>query len=239
MFPAEYIKHAQSKDDILVKRYWDKLDIELRNEGYALNLNDLQDRLRIYSIEAGGYGMVAPSLSLGKERGVQNFYLDRAEDTAIANVSVHMERNRAGSKLELMYDKDANRLFYITKLISINPLSWRTGQNSSSKEQMYIECNKFLDGEGRMKVKGNAIKEFMLWANMEMEDLKIHCYIEDGLKLGLLSVLTDGGVQFVPTGTMMGKGKENVFAYLKAGGLNEPVYIAVSKECEKLWKDND
>lgn len=239
VFPAEYIEYPTTKAQVLVKRYWDKLDITLRNEGYALNQNDLQDKLRIYIIEAGGYGMIAPSYVVGKEKGVYNFYLDKPEEVAKENVTIHMQRNKAGAKLETMYDKDSNRLFYVTKMISMSPLSWRTGQNSSPKEQMYIECNKFLDGEGRTRVKREAINEFMRWAEMPMDDLKIHCYLEDGLKLGLFNVLSDGSIKFVPTATILGKGKDNAFAFLKSGGENEPVYKAVSKECELLWKDNN
>lgn len=239
VFPEERVEYAQTKDKVLVKRYWDKLDIELRNDGYTLNCNNLQDRLRLYIIEAQGYGFIAPSFTVAKETGTFSFYLDKIEETAKENVSVHKERNKAGALLDLLAEKDSNKLFYITKLISLHPLTWRTGQNSSPVEQMYIEVNNFLNGEGKQKVKSAAIAEFNRWADAELEDLKIHCYIEDGLKLGLLSILTDGAYQFVASGTIMGKGKEYVFSYLKAGGDNEPVYQALSKQCESLWKDND
>ncbi len=236
VFRAEYITGIDG-----IKRYaptyFDELKLELRNEGYTLNSNDVRDRLKQYIIEAGGYGLIAPSLERAKE-GNYAFYLDKAAETAKENSSIYIRRDEAGALLNLMFKKNSNRLFYVTKMISGNPLQWRTGQNATPLELLYMECTKYINGEGIDRKKGEAIDRFILLAEMDMDDLKIDCYINDGFRMGLLSSSSDGVITHVPSGTTMGRGKPNVFAYLKAGGESEPVYNALQKDVEAEWKDN-
>jgi len=235
VFPAEY---AEDQNGIkrLVPRYWDKLSIQLRNEGYTLNTTKIEDRLKQYILEAGGYGMVAPSLQVAKDSGQYSFYVDKVEETSKDEAQELVDRDEAGAKLYDMYKKNTDKLFYITKLISAYPLQWRAGINATSSHLMYKECTNYLNGEGIEKRKKDAIKRFIDLEQTHIDDLKIQCYVNDGFRMGKLSIATDGTITHTPTGTVLGKGVGNVIAFLKAGGEAEPIYIALSKECEAEWK---
>ena len=93
-----------------------------------------------------------------------------------------------------------------------------------------------MDGEGIEKNKRDAINRFIELANQDIDDLKIHNYINDGFRKGWLSTGTEGTITYTKTSTVLGKGSANVFAYLKAGGVNEPVYVELSKLCEQEWQ---
>jgi hypothetical protein len=228
------------EDNKVVPAFWDSLSVQLTNSGSAYISTNLRDRLIAYVAAAGGYSMVAPSLAAAQASGKQAFYFDAEDDSSKDRVSLSRERNKAGALLETMLDKNPNKLFYVTKLISTNPLHWKTGKNGTPANVQYEHCEKFLNGEGKLKNKGEAISRFMTLASTkkDMDDLRIECYIEDGLKLGQLQVQTDGSIIHVPTQTPLGKGKDNLFAFLKAGGESEPVYKALSAAIEKEWKED-
>jgi len=234
VFPAEYTDDGNGIKR-LTTRYWDKLTIELRNEGYTLNVSNTEDRLRQYIIEAGGYGMIAPNLEAAK-KGTQLFYLDKVSETSVEDAKILIDRDEAGALLRDMYKDQRTKLFYVTKMLSSYPLQWKTGTNGTSEALMYTECTNFMDGKGTEPRKKEAIKRFLSLAEMHPDDLKIHCYVNDGLRLGLLSTGTDGTITHTPSSVVLGRGINNVFAYLKAGGENEPIYIALANACEEEWK---
>lgn len=234
VWPVTYIEDVNGIKRV-TPTYWDKLEMVLRNEGYTLNCSTTEDRLKQYIIEAGGYGLIAPSLERAKN-GNFSFYLDKVSDTAKDSASLHIIRDKAGSLLSKMLEKDSTKLFYVTKLISAYPLQWKTDTAVTPHELMYIECTEYLNGEGIEKRKGDAIGKFIELANMDIDDLKLHNYINDGFRRGLLSTGTDGTIAHVSTGTTLGKGIANVFSYLKAGGPAEPIYVDLSKDCESDWQ---
>jgi hypothetical protein len=217
---------------------WDSFELELTNYSHILMSDNLKDRIIAYIAAAGGYSMVASSLSVAQTTGKYLFYFDSTEESASDRISLSRERNKAGALLELMLDKNTNKLFYVTKLISKNPLQWRTGTNASPVNLMYEACERFIEGEGKITSKKDAIEKFLSLASpkKDQDDLRIECYIQDGFLLGQLLVQTDGTVVHVPTHTPLGKGGDNLFAYLKAGGESEPVYKALAAAVEKEWK---
>lgn len=233
VFKEEY---SQDENGIrrISPRYWDKLTLTLRNEGYYLNINNIEDRLRLYIIEAGGYGLVAPSLEKAKGSGY-TFYLDKVEDTAKEEAKDFIDRDKAGASLAIMYEKDQNKLFYITKLISAYPLQWKKTLDGSVPALMYRECTNYLNGEGIQKSKKEAIKYFNELCKQDIDALKLKCMVSDGFKNGALSIDSTGSITFTPTNTNLGKGESNVLAFLNAGGENEPIYQQLLTQCEQYW----
>lgn len=226
--------------DKVLPTFWDSLTIQLTNAGSAYLSTNIKDRLIAYVAAAGGYSMVAPSLAAAQASGKQAFYFDAEDDSSKDRVSLSRERNKAGALLENLLDKNPNKLFYVTKLISNNPLHWKTGKNGTPANVQYEHCEKFLNGEGKLKNKGEAITRFISLASpkKDMDDLRIECYIQDGLKLAQLQVQSDGSIIHVPTQTPLGKGTDNLFAFLKAGGESEPVYKALAAAIEKEWRED-
>jgi hypothetical protein len=234
IFPAVWVEDQNGIRKI-TETYWDKLGLVLRNEGYTLNTSNTEDRLRQYIVEAGGYGLVSPSLDRAKN-GNFSFYLDKVSDTAKEGASLRILRDKSGAMLSKMMEKDHTKLLYITKLISAYPLQWKKDPEVTPLELMYMECSDFMDGEGIEKNKRNAIGRFIELASQDIDDLKVHNYINDGFRKGWLSTGTEGTITYTKTSTVLGKGTPNVFAYLKAGGPAEPVYVELSKLCEQEWQ---
>lgn len=226
---------APQKTDVGTENtFWDTLAISLTNAGIAFLDNNLTDKLKAYIAGAGGYSMVAPSLSAAKASGRYMFYFDSEEESAAERITVSKLRNKAGGKLETLFDTNSNKLFYITKLAAKHSLHIRKGQNATPNTVMYDICEKFLNGEGKIGNRQEACTQFLKWDAAKLDDLRNICYLEDGISLSQIQLNSEGQFVFMPTGVVLGKGKDNALATL-AAGTNEQVYKALVALCEKEW----
>jgi hypothetical protein len=230
------IQTVVKEGDRIAGTIWDTLTIKLDNAGIALMDDNLTDRLKAYVASAGGYGLVAKSISEAKREGRYMFYFDSIEESAADRISAAKIRNKAAAKLETLYDNNTNKLFYITKLISKNPLQYMVGKNGTPNTVLYEVCDNFINGTGKVGNKYEACQQFIKLVDEKLDDLRIKCYLQDGMLLGKIQVNSEGNYIFVPTGTALGKSKEAVLASL-AVGISEPVYEALSNACETHWKN--
>jgi len=213
--------------------YWDDIYLDLDNYGYALDERDIKDLLIIRAIEAGGCALIATSYEEAASTSNYRFYLDKRVDTSAVKVSGKKLRDKAGQEL-LKLEKDYNKMFYVTKLISMDSLYYRKGGNVTPADILYDDCSKFIDGEGTIKSKEAASTKFLEYCKLDLDELKLRCMIQDGTAMRYLSYKPDGSIYYMATGTPMGKTVAECISLLK-DPLSQQVYIQLRDQVEKDW----
>ena len=218
-----------------IPTYWDSITLKLDNHGQALNPERLVLDLLIMKIaEAGGFAIVAPSLTVAAETNKYKFYLDKREAAAEIQISPKIMRDKAGKELLKMYEGDANKLFYVTKLVSLDSLFYRKGSNSTPLAVLYNDSSRYLDGEGMEKSKTTAATKFLEYCKMDLEELRLRCMIKDATTRQYLSFKADGTIYHNRTSTPIGKNVADCIVYLK-DPLNQSVYEMLKEDVEKEW----
>jgi hypothetical protein len=219
-----------------ISSYWDDITLELDNHGQVLDERDIRDVLLIKIAEAGGFSLIAPSYETAAESGKYKFYLDKRSKSSSIKVSGRKLRDEAGSALLKLYKGDSNKLFYITKLVSLDSLYYRIGKNNTPLDVFYDDCSRYLDGEGIEKSKEEASKKFIEYCKLEMDELRLRCMVKDGTALRMLSYKPDGSIYYIPTGTPMGKTVPECIVFLK-DPLNQDIYKALNEDLQKAWSE--
>lgn len=217
-----------------VDTYWDTFVLKLSNDGLILDGGSTKDLLLINAIEAGGFSMVAKSYEEALEHsGQYKFYLDKRQDTSAIKVVDRKIRDKAGAKLTTLSEKDSNKLFYITKIISTDSLFFKSGKNSTPLDVFYKECSDFIDGLTPAMDKVEACEAFIRYAGMSLEELKARCVYKDAMTLHFLTI-KDQDVYHIKTGTILGKNVEEAVVFL-LNAANVTVYTTLSEQCQKQW----
>lgn len=219
-----------------IATYWDDVTLELDNHGQVLDERDIRDVLLIKIAEAGGFSLIAPSYEVAAENGKFKFYLDKRSKSSAVKVSGRKLRDEAGAALLKLHKGDANKLFYVTKLVSIDSLYYRTGKNHTPLDVFYDDCSRYLDGEGIEKSKEEAARKFIEYCKMEMDELRLRCMVKDGTATKLLSYKPDGSIYYLATGTPMGKTIPECIVFLK-DPLNQDIYKGMKDQLEKTWSE--
>jgi hypothetical protein len=216
-----------------IPTYWDSVEIKCSNSPIYLDPKNPHDVVLLYAIKAGGFAIVAPSLEAAKHASESpKFYLDKEEETAGVKTELKKLRNQAGAELQRLFDKDQNKLFYVTKLCAINSLSYR---KTTPNDIMYDDCDKYINGETVDKNKKMTAEKFLEYAKSELASLRVQAIVRDATEMHLLTYKQDGQLYYNKTGTPMGKGVLDVVLFLQ-NPLNNDVLTHISEEVEEEWK---
>lgn len=199
--------------------YWDTLELKLDNKGIIFQETNIKDLLIMSIIEAGGFPTVAKSYkdALENPRSSQvKFYFDRKTNTAEVKTSEKRVRDEAGAKLLALYEKDSNKLFYITKLLTTQSGYIKTGKNATPIDIMYDECSNYIDAlvpEVNSKEEGS--KKFLEYNKMKLNELIARVLVKDGLIYGKL-MYKESNLIHTFNHTILGKNAEDAVLYMLA-----------------------
>lgn len=215
------------------EQFWGKIVLVCGNEPVFLDpVNDVYDLIKLKAIEAGGFSMIAKSLEEAKRKPVPpKFYLDKYEDSAVIKTEVKKLRDQAGAELYKLFTKNANKLFYVCKVIDPNSVQYK---KSTPLDIMYENMSNYIDGLTVDKDKKKTAGRFLEIAGLDMESLKLRSLVKDSTFYKFISTKADGFIYHVSSNTMMGKNPTEVVEFLK-NPLNEAVLTDLIQNCEKFW----
>jgi hypothetical protein len=213
--------------------FWEKIKIRCGNEPVFLEPDkDPYDLIRLYAIEAGGFSIVAKSLEEARKMAVSpKFYLDKLEETASLQTEVKKLRNKALGELEKLFNKNQNKLFYVTKLLDPNSTQYK---RSTPHDIFYDNMDKYINGDLFEKDKTKTAQRFLDAAALDMETLKIRAIVKDSSWYKFISTKSDGFIYHMQSSTMLGRNTLDVVEYLK-NPLNEEILMDLTKNVEKYW----
>jgi hypothetical protein len=213
--------------------FWSKIDIKCGNDPVFLDPSDPFDLIKIYAINAGGFSQIAKSYedARSKPKPVK-FYLDKFEETIATKTESKKLKNKALSELQKLYDKNANKLFYVAKLVDIAGAQYK---KNTPNDVLYDNMDTFINGEGSEKSQSRAAQNFINAADMDMETLKLKCLVKDSIYYKIFVTRSDNFIYHKTSGTMLGRNQEEIVEYLK-NPLNEPVLVEITKKVESYWK---
>ena len=213
--------------------FWGKIVMRFSNEPVYLDpVGDPYDLIKLRSIEAGGFSTVAKTLAEARTNSPKfKFYLDKYEETASIKTEVKKMRNRALSELQKLYDKNANKLFYICKVIDSNSTQYK---KSTPLDIMYDNMDKYINGETVDKDKRKTAEKFLETTALDMETLKLKSLIKDGNFYKVIATRGDGNIYHMKSGSMLGKNPSDILLYLK-NPLNEEILLDITSTVEKYW----
>jgi len=213
--------------------FWDKIKIRCGNEPVFLDPEkDPYDLIKLYSIEAGGFSIIAKSLEEARSKSTPpKFYLDKLEDTASTKTEVKKLRNKALSELQKLFDKNQNKLIYVARLLDPNGAQYK---KSTPNDIVYDNMDKYINGDLMEKNKTKTAERFLETANLDMESLKIKAIVKDSAYYKFISTKADGFIYHMSTTTLLGRNQADVVEYLK-NPLNEEILIDLTKKVEKYW----
>ena len=213
--------------------FWDKIKIRCGNEPVHLEPNtDPYDLIRLYAIEAGGFSIVARSLEeANKMPTPPKFYLDQLEESSSVKTEVKKLRNLALSELHKLYNKNANKLLYIARVLDINSSQYK---KSTPNDVVYDNMDKYINGELTEKDKSKCAQRFLDAVNLDMETLRIKAIVKDSAFYKFIATKADGFIYHMQTVTLLGRTQLDVIEYLK-NPLNEELLVDLTKKVEKYW----
>ena len=216
--------------------FWESPEMKIELDNYERVLDDTNpfSALKILAIRAGGYEDISDSLEhVKKSNPKKNYYLDVEEETMASKTEVKKLRNRAGGKLQTLYDKNNTKLFYITKLIATTPTQIK---RSTPQDVLYDICDKFISGDLYDSKKRLRAQEFLNLEAKDLGTLKIEAVLNDAIKgYKLISMKSDGMIYHMETGAAMGKNMAQIVEYVK-NPLNQDVWDNLQQEVEEYWK---
>jgi hypothetical protein len=213
--------------------FWSKITMRFGNEPVYLDpVTDPYDLIKLRAIEAGGFSIVAKSLEVARNSSVPyKFYLDKYEETASIRTEVKKLRNKALSELQKLFDKNANKLFYICKVIDANSTQYK---KSTPLDVMYENMDSYINGDTVDKDKRKTAGKFIEIAALDMETLKLRAIVKDANFYKLISTRGDGYIYHLKSGTMLGKNPSDVVMFLK-NPLNDEILSELTLTTEQYW----
>jgi hypothetical protein len=213
--------------------FWSKITMRFSNEPVYLDpVSDPYDLIKLRGIEAGGFSIVAKSLEAARNSAVPyKFYLDKYEETASIRTEVKKLRNKALSELQKLFDKNANKLFYICKVIDGNSTQYK---KSTPLDVMYENMDSYINGDTVDKDKRKTAGKFLEIAALDMETLKLRAIVKDANFYKLISTRGDGYIYHLKSGSMIGKNPSDVVLFLK-NPLNDEILSELTLTTEKYW----
>jgi len=216
-----------------IPTYWDNVEAKCSNQPIYLDPKNPHDLIMIYGIAAGGFTTIAPSLEAARTASdVPKFYLDNEEQTAGIKTELKKLRNKAGTELQKMFDRDSDKLFYVTKICSPNSMGYR---KNTSLDILYDDCDKYINGETVDKNKKLTAEKFLELSKTPTAELRVQAIVRDATEMQLLTYKQDGQLYFNKNNSPMGKGILDVVAFLK-NPLNGDILATITSEVEDEWK---
>ena len=213
--------------------FWDKIELKAGNQVMYLDpQNNPYDLIKIYAIDAGGFSIVARSLEDAQKMAVEpKFYLDRHEETVTTKNILRKLRNKAASELQSMYDKDSNKLLYVTKVIDPGSAAYR---KSTSNDTLYEVMDNYIQGKSFERDQKRAAETFLDVSKQSVGDLKLRAMVKDATYFKVISPKADGYIYHIQTSTMLGRNVADVVEYLK-NPLNEQILVSIQEVIEQEW----
>jgi len=213
--------------------FWNKIVMRFGNEPIYLDpANDPYDLIKLRAIEAGGFSIVAGSLEAARSASTPpKFYLDKFEETATIRTEVKKMRNKALAELQKLYDKNANKLFLVCKVVDPNSTQYK---KTTPLDILYDNMDKYINGETVEKDKRQTAKRFLEVAGLDMETLKLRAMVKDANFYKVIATRGDGFIYHMKSASMIGKNASDVVEYLK-NPLNEDILKDITASVEKYW----
>jgi hypothetical protein len=213
--------------------FWGKISMRFSNEPVYLDpTNDPYDLIKLRAIEHGGFSIVAKSLQHARTEAPRfKFYLDKFEETASIKTELKKIKNKAFAELQKMFDKNANKLFYVCKVVDPNSTQYK---KSTPLDVLYDNMDKYISGETVETNKRQTAQKFLDVSLLDMETLKLRAVIKDANFYKLIATRGDGNIYHMKSGSMLGKNPSDILLYLK-NPLNEEILLDVITNTEKYW----
>jgi len=214
--------------------FWGRIRIACGNEPLFLEPDrDPYDLIKLIAIENGGFSIVAKSFEAARKMATPpKFYLDKLESTISTKTEYKKLRNKALSELQKLFDKNTNKLFYVSKIVDTNSSQYK---KSTPTDVMYDNMDKYINGEGVDSNKKRTAEKFLEVVGYDMESLKIRSIIKDASFLKLIATRADGFIYHLESGTILGKTPSDALEYFK-NPLNEQILVDVQGKVEKSWQ---
>jgi hypothetical protein len=216
--------------------FWSSADMEIVLDNDPIVLEPTKratDMLKYISIKAGGVPEIAKNLDDARSRAkAPKFYLDELEQTASIKTELSKLRNKAGSELQKLFDKNSNKLLYVCKVIDANSTQYR---KSTPLDIMYENMDNYIQGLSVEKDKRKTAQHFLDTAELDMETLKLRALVKDATFYKHIAIKGDGMIYDMESGDAMGKNPSQVVEYLK-NPLNEETLKRLMTRVEQYWK---
>lgn len=215
--------------------FWKKILIVASNSEIYLDPTDPEDLIKIFSIEAGGFPEIAPSLEVAKNSQRRyKFYLDKFEETVKENTKNSIAETRSKAILLELFESNINKLRYICKSLDVNSAQYK---NSTPNEVLFSNMHDFIDGivPGVSKKNLANAEQFSKTSKLDMETLKLRAIVKDASFYGFLQVRS-GQIFESLHDTPLGLTVAEVVEFLK-NPLNDAVLQRVMTKVEKHWSE--
>jgi len=213
--------------------FWDGIVLRLSNDPVFLNpQTDPYDLIKVRAIEAGGFSIVAKNYETARHATpAPKFYLDKADETASIKTEVKKLRNRALAELQKLFEKNANKLLFVCKVIDPNSTQYK---KSTPLDIMYDNMDKYINGETVENNKRKTAQKFLEITELDMETLKIRAMIKDATFYKAIALRGDGNIYHMASGAMLGKTPSEIVEFLK-NPLNDEILKEITTAVEKYW----
>lgn len=213
--------------------FWDKILLRCGNEPTYLQPDqDPYDLIKLHAINAGGFSMIAKSFDDARTRSVPpKFYLDISEETVVIKTELKKMRNKALSELQKMYDKNANKLLYVAKILDISSTQYT---KTTPNDILYDNMDKYINGETVEKNKKLTAEKFLEVVSNDLTTLKLRAIAKDAAYHKYIVTKGDGFIYHLSSSTMLGKNLFDVVEFLK-NPTNEQITGQIVSKVEDHW----
>jgi len=213
--------------------FWDKIILRCGNEPTYLQPDkDPYDLIKLHAINAGGFSMIAKSFDDARTRSVPpKFYLDISEETVVIKTELKKMRNKALAELQKMYDKNANKLLYVAKILDISSTLYT---KSTPNDILYDNMDKYINGETVEKNKKLTAEKFLEVSSNDLTTLKLRAIAKDAAYHKYIVTKPDGFIYHLSSSTMLGRNLADVVEFLK-NPTNEQITAQIVSKVEEHW----
>lgn len=213
--------------------YWGKVVIRCGNVPVNLDpKKDINDLVKLYAIEAGGFSMIAPSYEVARSMSVSpKFYLDKSYSTLATKNEITKLKNKALSELQTLFDTNTNKLLYVAKAVDANSVQYK---KNTPNDVVYDNMDKFITGRGVETNLKRAAQSFLDASALDMETLKIKAVVKDATFYKYIAFKADGLIYHVESGSLLGRNVADCVEYLK-NALNDSILQDLLRKVEKQW----
>jgi len=213
--------------------FWSKITLKCGNDPVFLDpVKDPYDLIKLYAIEAGGFSIVTKSLEAARSKPTPpKFFLDKLETTAANRTEISKLRNKALAELQKMYDKQANKMFLVAKVVDANSTQYT---KNTPNDIIYENMDNYINGLGVDRDKKKTAQVFLDAARLSMEVLKLKAIVKDATQYRMITTKSDGMIYDLDSGTALGRTPSDVVGFLQ-NPLNEEVMMKLMSNVEGMW----
>lgn len=213
--------------------FWADLFLEIKSPILELDLEDVNDLLKYYAIQGGGYTEVAPSYDVAKNSNkIYKFYLHEENEVAELKTEIKRLRNRAKSILEDLFVEDPEKLFKMSKILL--PIEKGLTRNVS-KNTIYSELDIYIDGEYTKNEIKQAPKRFIELSEKDRGSLNIQAIVKEALYQRYIVKNSESTYWNPQTQSPFGRNENEIIAYLN-NPLNGDELTIIKDRVEGFWK---